>query len=115
MDSVFKGVSKLCRNAETFSPLESTSLMEPEIKSIVLGTPDSNGGIVEDSDEEFRYEDCLSDDDPSEIPVMNFESTSARTSITPDECSQSPGTRWAEELIVDSGANASLVCERRLS
>ena len=46
-----KGVNKLSRNAETFSPLGSTSLPEPEIKSIVLGTPDSNGGIVEGSDE----------------------------------------------------------------
>ena len=114
MDSVFKGVSKLCRNAETFSPLESTSLMEPGIKSIVLGTPDSNGGIVEDSDEEFRYEDCLSDDDPSEIPVMNFESTSVVLRSLRMNVLKSPGTRWAEELIVDSGANASLVCERRL-
>ena len=34
MDSVFKGVSKLCRNAETFSPLELPSLMEPGIKSM---------------------------------------------------------------------------------
>ena len=114
MDSVFKGVNKLCRNAETFSPLGSTSLPEPEIKSIVLGTPDSNGGTVEGSDEEFRYEDCLSDDDPSEIPVMNFESTSVVLRSLRMNVLKSPGTHWAEELIVDSGANASLVCERRL-
>ena len=112
MDPVFKGVNKLCRNAELFSPLGSTSLLKPEMKSIVLGTPDSNGGIVEDSDEEFRYEDCLSDDDPSEIPVMNFESTSVVLRSLRMNVLKSLGTHWAEELIVDSGANATTLQDK---
>ena len=114
MSSTSNGLSKLYSNDITSYPSELASQSKPEAQSLIVGSVDSTGGIISDSDGELRYEECISDDEPSDIPVMDIESTSVILRSLRLNVHTSPGHNWDHELIIDPGANASLVCEGRL-
>ena len=98
-----------------FFPSEPASQSEPKMQNLIRGLSDPSGGINEDSGQELRYEDCISDDESSSnIKVLDTESTSVVLRSLHRNVHKSPGYNWDYELIIDSGANASLVCERRL-
>ena len=81
---------------------------------LIVGSVDSTGGTISNSDGEFRYEECISDNEHSDIPVMDIESTSVILRSLRLKVHTSPSHNWDHELIIDPGANASLVCEGRL-
>ena len=114
MSSTSNGLSKLYSNDITSYPSELASQSKPETQSLIVGSVDSTGGKIIDSDGELRYEECISDDEPSDIPIMDIESTSVILRSLRLNVHTSPSHNWDHELIIDSGANASLVCEGRL-
>ena len=103
------------RNSKTFYPSDPTSQSKPTCRIPFSGLLNPLGGINEDSSDELRYEDCISDDESSsKDQVRNIKSTSVVLRSLHRNVHKSPGSNWDYELIIDSGANASLVCERRL-
>ena len=73
------------------------------------------GGINEGPSEEITCEHYIGDDGSSStIKILDIESTTVALRSLRMNVLKSPGTHWAKELIIDSGANASLVCEGRL-
>ena len=108
-------LNKSYRNKMAFSSSEPTSQSKPKVQNLIPGLLDPPGGTDEDSSEELRYEDCISDDESSSnIEVLDIGSTSVVLRSLHRNIQKSPGFNWDYELIIDSGANASLVCERRL-
>ena len=108
------GLNRLHRNNKTIYPSKPASLSEPERQNLIVGLPDPSGGKNGDFSQEIRYEDCISDDNPSKIPVLDIGSTSVVLRSLHRNIQKSPGFKWDYELIADSGANASLVCGGRL-
>ena len=108
------GLNRLHRNNKTIYPSKPASLSEPERQNLTVGLSDPSCGKNEDFSQEIRYEDCIGNDEPSKILVLDIESTSVVLRTLRLNVQKSPGYNWDHELIIDSGANGSLVCERRL-
>ena len=105
-DTTSVGLNRSYRNKLTFFPSEPASWSEPKKQNLILGLSDPSGGIKED---------CISDDrSSSNIQVLDIVSTSVVLRSLHRNVHKSPGYNWDYELITDSGANAFLVCERRL-
>ena len=95
------------RNSKTFYPSEPTSQSKPKKQNPISGLLNPLGGINEDSSDELRYEDCISDDESSnKDQVRNIKSTSVVLRSLHRYVHKSPGYNWDYELIIDSGANA---------
>ena len=76
-DTTSVGLNRSYRNKLTFFPSEPASCSEPKMQNLIRGLSDPSGGINEDSSEELRYEDCISDDgSSSNTKVLDTESTS---------------------------------------
>ena len=76
-DTTSVGLNRSYRNKLTFFPAEPASWSEPKMQNLIFGLSDPPGGINEDSSEELRHEDCISDDESSSnTKVLDTESTS---------------------------------------
>ena len=76
-DTTSVGLNRSYRNNLTFFYSEPASRSEPKMQNLIRGLSDPSGGINEDSGQELRYEDCISDDgSSSNIKVLDTESTS---------------------------------------
>ena len=64
------------------------------------------------SDEEFKYEDCISDDKPSSVPLIDYGSASVILHSMRSHFPSGPLDCWESRLVIDSGATTSIVCQR---
>ena len=59
------GLDRSYRNKMALYSSEPASQSKPKVQNLNSGLLDPPGGIDEDSCEELRYEDCISDDESS--------------------------------------------------
>ena len=78
--------------------------------SVGLPLPSDYSGAS--SDEEFRYEDCVSDDEPSSVPIINYRSASVVLHSMRSHSSSGRLDYWESRLVIASGATTSIVCQR---
>ena len=89
------GLDKLYRNKLAFFPSEPASQSKPKKQNLIFGPLDPLGGIDEDSREELRCEDCISDDESSSnIQVLDIGSTSVVLRSLHRNVHKSPGFNW---------------------
>ena len=91
----------------------------PESAHDVIGCCDISVGLPLPSDysgassnEEFKYEDCISDDKPSSIPLTDYGSDSVILHSMRSHFPSGPLDYWESRLVIDSGATTSIVCQR---
>ena len=78
--------------------------------SVGLPLPSDYSGAS--SDEEFKYEDCISDDKPSSVPLIDYGSASVILHSMRSHFPSGPLDCWESRLVIDSGATTSIVCQR---
>ena len=79
---------------------------------ISVGLPLSSDYSGARSDEEFKYEDCISDDEPSSVPIINYGSASVVLHSMRSHSSSGRLDYWESRLVIASGATTSIVCQR---
>ena len=94
-DTTSVGLDRPYRNKLAFFPSEPASQSKPKKQNLIFGLSDPPGGIDEDSREELRCEDCISDDESSSnIQVLDIESTSVVLRSLHRNIHKSPGFNW---------------------
>ena len=78
--------------------------------SVGLPLPSDYSGAS--SNEEFRYEDCISDDEPSSVPIIDYGSASVVLHSMGSHFPSGPLNYWESRLVIDSGATTFIVCQR---
>ena len=79
---------------------------------ISVGLPLSSDYLGATSDEEFKYEDCISDDEPSSVPIIDYGSASVVLHSMRSHSFSGRLDYWESRLVIDSGATTSIVCQR---
>ena len=70
------GLNRSYRNKMVFSSSEPASRSKPKTHNLIAGSSDPLGGIDEETAEELRYEDCISDNESYDSNhVMDIEPT----------------------------------------
>ena len=79
---------------------------------ISVGLPLPSDYLGASSDEELKYEDCISDDESSSVPIIDYGSTSVVLHSIRSHFPSGPLDYWESRLVIDSGATTSIVCQR---
>ena len=76
-DTTLVGVNRAYRNEMVFSSSEPAPQSKPKMQNVIARSSDRLGSTDEETGEEFRHENCISDNESHDnIQTMEIESTS---------------------------------------